>query len=94
MILKIYYYYSKMKKDILFEYLKSRILLFQKYFDKFIYDYSDIKTSELFQKVLLNNLIYMTEDKRISYFNELLLDMIYNRQMYHSQKTINIDRFK
>ena len=80
--------------NILFEYLKSRILLFQKYFDKFIYDYSAIKTSELFQKVLLNNLIYMTEDKRISYFNELLLDMIYNRQIYYPQKIINIDRFK
>ena len=80
--------------NTLFEYLKSRILIFQKHFDKFINNYSAIKYNGLFQNALLKNIIYMTEDKRISYFNELLLDMLDDRRDYYSQKSININRFK
>ena len=84
--------FQKDEGNILFEYLKSRILIFQKYIDKFIFNYSAIKSNGLFQKILLKNYIYITEDKRISYFNELFLE---DRQLYYNERSvITIDRFK
>ena len=79
--------------NILFEYLKSRIVIFQKYLDKFINNYSAIKSSGIFQTALLKNILYITEEKRISCFNELLYDMLENVG-YYQQKSVNINRFK
>ena len=79
--------------NILFEYIKSRIVIFQKYLDNFINNYSSIKSIGIFQTALLKNILYITEEKRISCFNELLYDIL-ETVGYYDQKSVNINRFK
>jgi hypothetical protein len=78
----------------LFEYLKARISTYHKRFEPFISSDSFIKSIGFLQKILLNNIKYILDDQRFSYFNKLLSDMQIQRESYYRQKRIYIDRFK
>ena len=78
----------------LLEYLKSRISIFHKSFEPFICSDSIIKSIGFLQKILLNNLIYILDDQRFSYFNTLLTDLQIQKESNYREKTINIDRYK
>ena len=83
--------FNNEKGNILFQYLKVRISLFQKNFQKYFLGDSSFKFEGFLKKMILNNIIYMLEEKRISYFNELLTEL---QGRGYGGKRVNINRFK
>ena len=76
---------------VIFQFLKRRISLIAKYFKQF--NNSNLLSEECVQnKILLNNILYLTDNERIEYFNKKLLKTIEN--IYNNPKYLTIDRFK
>ena len=86
---------------ILFKYLKYRISLVEKWLQKFIYANIELNSKVILQQIISNNIIFLSENIRIEYFNILLSDLINdiyeNRQLlniYNQREIIKVDRFK
>ena len=80
---------------IIFKFIKTKISLIKKYFDLIIYSNSSLEGIK--NKIILNNIIYLPENIRIKYFNNILFgnfDLYNNFDDYYSCDKIKINRFK
>ena len=88
----------------MFSYLKNKISLIENNLLKYIKANIGSKSKDFLQKIILNNILYLTENVRIEYFNNLLANnigriCIINGEQYEAyrrikRKAININRHK
>ena len=92
---------EKSEGKILFDYLKIRIHLIEQKMHDYIDLNNSLKSDGFLQKIITNNIVYLDDNLRITYFDSLLLnlrEMNNNRgyqpyNMNQRKKNITIDRF-
>ena len=94
---------EKNEGKILFDYLKIRISLIEQNMKGFLDLNNSLKSEGFLQKIITNNIVYLDDNLRISYFDSLLLNLRYInnnrgylgyniRNMNSIMKNITIDR--
>ena len=86
-------FFSSHEKNVnenLFNYLKIRISLTEKYMKKYLLNIS-LKYDAILQYIIKNNIIYLDDELRINYFYTVLLNIDYP---HNNPKNIILDRFK
>ena len=68
------------KSKIIFYYLIKRIILIEKNLIKYVKANMGENSNEFLQKIILNNIIYLSENLRLEYFNSLLSNLSLTRR--------------
>ena len=82
---------EKNEGKVLFNYLKTRILLVEKNIRNYLNINNSLNSEGIFQKIIDQNISYLNDDFRVQYFLTILINMI---EPNKNKRKITIDRIK
>ena len=82
---------NNIESESIYNYLKTRIMIIENNIMQYCYANMRSQYKQFLQKIIGNNISYLTNELRINKFNDLLSEI---RRSNGEIKTINVDRFK